>query len=159
MVYKKKHYGLNTLSKFLPEEAKNILKKRGFFEIELLKSWKEIIGVEYYQLAKPNKIKKSQLSLKEIATLEIKADPTIAFAIEHSKIKIISKINGFFGYNAISKITIIQERFDLKDTHSSNNNNKLDDKLKIDSKKFESLSSHPKLQQSFQKIALKVNKS
>ena len=159
MAYKKRHYGLNPLSKFLPEEAKNILKKRGFFEIELLKSWKEIIGIEYYQLTKPNKIKKSQLSLKEIATLEIKADPTIAFAIEHSKTKVISKINGFFGYNAISKITIIQERLDSKDIHTSNNNNMLDDELKIDSKKFGSLSSHPKLQQSFQKIARKVSKS
>ena len=58
MAYKKKYYGLNTLSNFLPDEAKKILKKRGFFEIELLKSWKEIVGENYYNLSKPIKIKK-----------------------------------------------------------------------------------------------------
>ena len=80
------------------------MKKRGFFEIELLKSWREIVGEEYYKLSKPNKIKKSQVSLKDTATLQLKVDPTIAFAIEHDQTKIMSKINGFFGYKAIHKI-------------------------------------------------------
>ena len=63
---------------------------------ETLKSWREIVGEEYYKLSKPNKIKKSQVSLKDTATLQLKVDPTIAFAIEHDQTKIMSKINGFF---------------------------------------------------------------
>ena len=130
MVYKKIHYGLNALSKFLPEEAKKNLKKRGFFELELLKSWREIIGEDYYKLTKPNKIKKSQVSLRDTSTLQLKVDPTIAFAIEHDQTKIISKINGFFGYKAINKLEIIQERIDI-DALRSNNNNKLNEEVNI----------------------------
>ena len=158
MVYKKRHYGLNSLSKFLPEEAKKILKKRGFFEIELLKSWREIVGEDYYKLSKPNKIKKSQVSLKDTATLQLKVDPTIAFAIEHDQTKIMSKINGFFGYKAINKIEIIQERMEI-DSLTLNDNNKLDEEVHIDSNKFKELADHPSLQTSFQKILNKVKKS
>ena len=158
MAYKKKYYGLNTLSNFLPEEAKKILKKRGFFEIELLKSWKEIAGDEYYKLSKPNKIKKSKVSLRDPATLELKADPIIAFAIEHDQTKLISKINSFFGYKAICKIDIIQERMEVNN-NTSNNNNNLDKKVKIDSRKFNQLSKYPNLQNSFEKIAQKIKKS
>ncbi len=158
MVYKKRHYGLNALSKFLPEEAKKNLKKRGFFELELLKSWREIIGEDYYKLTKPNKIKKSQVSLRDTSTLQLKVDPTIAFAIEHDQTKIISKINGFFGYKAINKLEIIQERIDI-DALRSNNNNKLNEEVNIDSNRFDKLSDYPGLQTSFQKILNKVKKS
>jgi len=158
MVYKKRHYGLNSLSKFLPEEAKKNLKKRGFFEIELLKSWRDIVGEEYYKLSKPNKIKKSQVSLRDTATLQLKVDPTIAFAIEHDQTKIINKINGFFGYKAINKIEIIQERIEIN-TFTSNNNNKLGKEVNIDSSKYKELSDHPSLQKSFQKILNRVKKS
>jgi hypothetical protein len=158
MVYKKRHYGLNVLSKFLPEEAKKNLKKRGFFELELLKSWREIIGEDYYKLTKPNKIKKSQVSLRDTSMLQLKVDPTIAFAIEHDQTKIISKINGFFGYKAIHKLEIIQERIDI-DVLRSNNNNKLNEEVNIDSNRFDKLSDYPGLQTSFQKILNKIKKS
>ena len=158
MAYKKKYYGLNTLSNFLPNEAKKILKKRGFFEIELLKSWKDIVGENYYNLSKPIKIKKSQVSLRDPATLELKADPTIAFAIQHDQTKLISKINSFFGYKAINRIEIIQQKMANK-VSAPNNNNELDDEANINSLDLELLSKYPNLQKNFSKIARKIKKS
>ena len=46
----KKHFGIRNVSNFLPEEVKKLLKKRGFFELELLKNWEEIIGPKYSKL-------------------------------------------------------------------------------------------------------------
>ena len=43
MAYKKKYFGAQTLSNFLPDEVKKILKKRGFAELELLKNWENIV--------------------------------------------------------------------------------------------------------------------
>ena len=39
----KKYSGLRSVSNFFPKEVKNLLRKRGFFELELLKNWIEIV--------------------------------------------------------------------------------------------------------------------
>ena len=70
----------------------------------------------------------------------------------------MSKINGFFGYKAINKIEIIQERMEI-DSLTLNDNNKLDEEVHIDSNRFKELADHPSLQTSFQKILNKVKKS
>ena len=46
----KKHYGLKNISNFFPNEVKKLLRKRGFFELELLKNWDQIIGTKYSKL-------------------------------------------------------------------------------------------------------------
>ena len=70
----------------------------------------------------------------------------------------MSKINGFFGYKAINKIEIIQERMEI-DSLTLNDNNKLYEEVHIDSNRFKELADHPSLQTSFQKILNKVKKS
>ena len=112
MAYKKKYSGAQTLSNFLPDEVKKILKKRGFAELELLKNWGNIVPKKYISLIYPIKIKAN--SQKEGARLVLKVDPSIAFAVEHEKEKIIQKINSFFGYQAILKLELIQEKIQNK---------------------------------------------
>ena len=58
----------------------------------------------------------------------------------------------------INKLEIIQERIDI-DALRSNNNNKLNEEVNIDSNRFDKLSDYPGLQTSFQKILNKVKKS
>ena len=77
MAYKKKYSGAQTLSNFLPDEVKKILKKRGFAELELLKNWENIVPKKYISLIYPIKIKAN--SQKEGARLVLKVDPSIAF--------------------------------------------------------------------------------
>ena len=57
MAYKKKYFGAQTLSNFLPDEVKKILKKRGFAELELLKNWENIVPKKYISSVSPIKIK------------------------------------------------------------------------------------------------------
>ena len=157
MAYKKKYSGAQTLSNFLPDEVKKILKKRGFAELELLKNWGNIVPKKYISLIYPIKIKAN--SQKEGARLVLKVDPSIAFAVEHEKEKIIQKINSFFGYQAIVKLELIQEKIQLQDGKLSNNNRLLKDKTNESNRYSKELIEYPELKKNFEKIASKIEKN
>ena len=157
MAYKKKYSGAQTLSNFLPDEVKKILKKRGFAELELLKNWGNIVPKKYISLIYPIKIKAN--SQKEGARLVLKVDPSIAFAVEHEKEKIIQKINSFFGYQAIVKLELIQEKIQHQDGKLSNNNRLLKDKTNVSNRYSKELIEYPELKKNFQKIASKIEQN
>ena len=113
MINKFKKKGPQVISNLLPDIAKKTLKRRGFFEIELLKNWENLIDKKYQNLLAPIKIKRSSNQLKSNShILCLLADPSIAFAIQHDSEKIIKKVNLFFGYKAIDKLEIIQKKID-----------------------------------------------
>ena len=109
----KKLSGPQILSNLLPNDAKKLLKNRGFFELELLSNWEKIVGTSFNKLSYPTKIKTSNSSPKGKGKLVVKVDRSISFAFEHEHKKIIHKINLFFGYNAVAKIEIIQINLNL----------------------------------------------
>ena len=157
MTYKKKYFGAQTLSNFLPDEVKKILKKRGFAELELLKNWENIVPKKFISLISPLKIKPD--SQNEGGHLVLKVDPSIAFAVEHEKEKIIKKINAFFGYQAIVKLELIQGKIDNKDIKLSNNNKSLKDETNVSNRYSKELIEYPELKKNFEKIASKIQKN
>jgi len=157
MAYKKKYFGAQTLSNFLPDEVKKILKKRGFAELELLKNWENIVPKKYISLVSPIKIKPN--SQEEGGHLVLKVDPSIAFAIEHEKEKIIKKINSFFGYQAIVKLELIQGKIQNHDDKISNNNKSLKDGTNVTNRYSKELIEYPELKKNFEKIASKIQKN
>ena len=157
MAYKKKYFGAQTLSNFLPDEVKKILKKRGFSELELLKNWENIVPKKYISLVSPIKIKPNYQ--KEGGHLVLKVDPSIAFAIEHEKEKIIKKINSFFGYQAIVKLELIQGKIQNHDDKISNNNKSLKDGTNVTNRYSKELIEYPELKKNFEKIASKIQKN
>ena len=148
----KKYNGLRSISNFFPKEVKDLLHKRGFFELELLKNWIEIVDKKYANTSLPIKLKSGKGNNR--ANLVVKVDPSNAFGLEHDKEKIKRKINSYFGYDAIEKITIIQDRF----TVNSIDYNELDKLPKKQSKTFDQLEEYPKLKEAFEKISKKMPK-
>ena len=148
----KKYNGLRSISNFFPKEVKDLLHKRGFFELELLKNWIEIVDKKYVNTSLPIKLKSGKGNNR--ANLVVKVDPSNAFGFEHDKEKIKRKINSYFGYDAIEKITIIQNRF----TMNSIDYNELDKLPKKQSKTFNQLEEYPKLKEAFEKISKKMPK-
>ena len=157
MAYKKKYFGAQTLSNFLPDEVKKILKKRGFAELELLKNWENIVPKKFISLISPLKIKPD--SQNEGGHLVLKVDPSIAFAVEHEKEKIIKKINAFFGYQAIVKLELIQGKIDNQNNELSNNNKSLKDETNVSNRYSKELIEYPELKKNFEKIASKIQKN
>ena len=152
----KKYNGLRSVSILFPKEVKNLLRKRGFFELELLKNWINIVDKKYINTSLPIKLKSGKSN--NGANLFVKVDPSNAFGFEHDKDRIKRKINSYFGYNAVEKITIIQDRFAANNI-DSNNNNKLDKLPKKQSKSFNQLENHPRLKEAFEKISKKISKT
>jgi hypothetical protein len=87
----------------------------------------------------------------------VKVDPSVAFGFEHDSVKIKQKINAYFGYTAINKITIIQDRFKINKI-DYNNNNELDKLSKKPNKKYSQLDDYPKLKEAFETISKKISK-
>ena len=82
----KKYNGLRSVSNFFPKEVKNLLRKRGFFELELLKNWINIVDKKYIKTSLPIKLKSGTSS--NGAYLVVIVDPSNAFGFEHDKDKI-----------------------------------------------------------------------
>ena len=152
----KKYNGLRSVSNFFPKEVKKLLRKRGFFELELIKNWNNIVDKKYINTSLPIKLKLGKSS--NSTSLVVKVDPSNAFGFEHDKDRIKRKINSFFGYNAVEKILIMQYRFD-KNNIEVNNNNKLNKLPKKQSKRFNQLEDHPRLKEAFEKISKKISKT
>tara|TARA_B100000029_G_scaffold384057_1_gene379544 strand:+ start:184 stop:657 length:474 start_codon:yes stop_codon:yes gene_type:complete len=157
MAYKKKYSGAQTLSNFLPDEVKKLLKKRGFTELELLKNWENMVPRNFISLTSPIKIKAN--SQKEGGHLVIKVDPSIAFAVEHEKEKIMKKINSFFGYQAIVKLELIQGKIQDQEIKLSNDNKSLKGVSNISNRDLKELVEYPELKKNFEKIVSKIQKN
>lgn len=79
--------------------------RNGFYEVRIFSCWKNIMGSEYYSQVKPVKLKNKTLQV-------IVQNSAVATDIAFKSPIIIEKINQFFGYRAVEKITTIQKRFD-----------------------------------------------
>ena len=101
----------NTLPKIID---KNI-KKKNFIEISLIKKWREIIGDNIAKFCWPIKIIFSDIKNSN-GIIFLKTKRGRSMEIEFKNEEIIEKLNQYFGYKAINKISIVQD-FDIKDTY------------------------------------------
>lgn len=101
--------GLLSLSGTLLPLAQKLLGNKGFIEVDILTQWEKIVGTELARYSFPQKIEFGREKNNGILHLCV---PSGAFALElqHKSKLIIDKINTYFGYNAVSKIKIIQNQ-------------------------------------------------
>lgn len=99
---------LQALSRTILPFAKSILGKKGFVEIDLIANWESVVGEELagYSLPKRIDFKRGE---KTNGILYVMV-PGGAFALElqHRENVILSKVNTYFGYRAVSQLKIIQ---------------------------------------------------
>ena len=100
--------GLMPVSSDILSLASKLLGKSGMVEMKILTNWTNIVGEQLAKYTLPQKIDFKK-NTRDNGTLYLLTQSG-AFAIEigHQTPVILEKINIFFGYNAISKIKIIQ---------------------------------------------------
>lgn len=76
--------------------------KNGFHEVRIFSCWKNIMGSELYSQVKPVKLKNKTLQV-------MVPNSVMAADIAFKSPIIIEKINQFFGYKAVIKITTVQK--------------------------------------------------
>ncbi len=84
-----------------------------FVSPALLAAWPEIVGERLAGLCMPVQMKaqpKSRSRHKKTgddgAVLEVRADPSIQIDLDYGQALILERINGFFGYQAVSKLRV-----------------------------------------------------
>lgn len=95
----------NNLEKII----KPIAMKNGFNEVRIFSCWKNIIGSELHSQVKPIKLKNKVLHV-------MAQNSSIATEVAFKSPIFIEKINQFFGYRAIEKITTLQKSFSNDDS-------------------------------------------
>ena len=128
---------LDKLKKYIENDISNYNTKRNFVEIALIKKWKEIIGQDIAKYCWPIKIVYSDIKNSN-GIIFLKTKRGRSMEIEFKNDEIIEKLNQYFGYKAINKISVVQD-FDVKDSYkkskiikkkNTNNHSKVINKIK-----------------------------
>src|SRR5512135_3023423 len=99
--------GPRSLAALLQPIARQALGKQGAALGALFADWPAIVGEEVARRALPE-----WLSLpgprQEQGVLTLRVDPADALELQHDAPRLIERINAYYGYRAISRITLIQ---------------------------------------------------
>jgi len=107
--YKRRSFeGLAPLIKEVREITKPILGMRGFAEVDILSHWTDIIGEDLARGIRPEKLV-FEKNKRTDGTLYVKsAGGAFAMLFEFQKGQVVERINGFFGYPAVTQVKIRQ---------------------------------------------------
>jgi len=91
----------------VPDITKAALGSRGYAEAGLFTHWAEIAGAELAASTLPIKLSFPR-GKRDDGTLTIRCGGAAAVALQHDTPRVIERINGHFGYNAVARIRIEQ---------------------------------------------------
>ena len=102
--------GLRPFSSSIPKTLKKYLRKGGYNYSNIIDNWTKMVSKNISDACYPIKIKMAK-DMKE-GTLVLNVTHGKEMEVEYEKNKIIDKINSFFGYNCIKKISlkIVEEK-------------------------------------------------
>jgi hypothetical protein len=91
----------------LPRIAKPVLGRRGLGEAQLIEQWPAIIGAELARHCWPIKLTFARGERRD-GTLRLRVASALALEIQHREPVLLERINGYFGYRAVIRLTLIQ---------------------------------------------------
>ena len=123
--------GLRPFSSSIPKTLKKYLKKGGYNYSNIIDNWTKMVGKKISDACYPIKVKMGK-EMKE-GNLVLSVIHGKEMEIEYEKKEIIDKINSFFGYNCISKVTlkIVENKINLNKNffHKIKNLSKIEEKM------------------------------
>jgi hypothetical protein len=102
------------LSDFMAATLNDALKTQGFASAEIISRWADIAGAEIAAYSEPMKInwpraqKTPTDAPPEPATLVLRVEGPMALEIQHQSAVILERVNRFFGWQAIGRLTLKQ---------------------------------------------------
>jgi len=128
----------------LPKIIDKKIKEKIFVEVSLIKQWNNVVGNDIAKFCWPIKVIFSNIKNSN-GIIFLKTKRGKSMEIEFKSEEIIEKLNQYFGYKAIGKISVVQD-FNIKDTYKKNkiikkrrnkiNQSKVINKVKEDSVKI-----------------------
>ncbi|HEY5210972.1 MAG TPA: DUF721 domain-containing protein [Stellaceae bacterium] len=98
---------MQTVGALLPRIAGKSLGKQGLGEAQLVQNWAAIVGPRLAQGTSPERLSFTH-GARQDGTLKISVSAGLAPEIQHSEPILLERINGFFGYRAVARLTLRQ---------------------------------------------------
>lgn len=107
---------------YVPKLAAKAFEKYGFHSAEIMTSWRTIAGDELASATAPERLKWPRQAVSGTedgrsaggATLVLRVEAAKALEIEYRSGEIIDRINRYFGYRAVAKLTVVQAQLTPK---------------------------------------------
>jgi hypothetical protein len=108
-----KRFTLPPVGARVAQLTRDIFRHRGFTQSHILARWPEIVGADLAEFCAPEQMNFPRRAgegrgPQTGATLIIRVDGPIALEIRHLEPQIIERINGFYGYQAVARLKLIQ---------------------------------------------------
>ena len=98
---------LRALAAEVPRLAAPVLGTRGLGEAQLIAQWSAIVGADLAEKLSPDRLSFPRGERRD-GTLRLRVAPGWALEVQHREPQLVERINAFFGYRAIAKLTLIQ---------------------------------------------------
>ena len=99
--------GLRSLAAMLPKITRPAFGKRGFVEAGVLTDWPVIVGPVLAAETRPMKLSFPR-NARSNGTLQIRVTSAFATELQHLAPLVIERINRYFGYGAVARLTLSQ---------------------------------------------------
>jgi hypothetical protein len=99
------------LAAFVSQSFADAFKRRGFAATEIVTRWEDVVGADIAAHCEPMKIdwpRQRERDPAASATLVLRVEGPAAIEIQHQAAIIIARINQFFGWPAIGRVTLRQ---------------------------------------------------
>ena len=131
--------GLRPFSTSIPKSLKKYLRKSGYNYSNIVDNWTKMVSKNIYNACYPNTLKINKNTKN--STLVLNVIHGKEMEIEYEKNNIIDKINSFFGYDCVGRISlkIIDDKVNVEDKTLPKIKNliKIEEKMKkINNKKL-----------------------
>lgn len=103
-----------SVSEMLPDIGRAAYRKFGFVQSSVVSRWAEIVGERYANVSTPESIRFPQ-GTRADGVLVLSVAGSYAPMMQHVAPEIIERVNRFFGYGAVAKLTIRQGAAPVKD--------------------------------------------
>jgi hypothetical protein len=98
--------GLRRMPDLLTHLLDPAARRRGLAEAKLLTEWPTIVGPGLAGRCQPVRLDRSTSRQGGVLVLHVAG--SAALELQHSELQILERINGFFGYPAVSRLRLIQ---------------------------------------------------
>jgi hypothetical protein len=103
----KRSFRARGLADLMSDLTRGPFRKRGFAQREIVTRWPEIVGPLLGRHSLPERVRFAR-DENEDATLVVRAASGFATELQHLEPTVIARINGYFGFRAIGRLSIIQ---------------------------------------------------
>ncbi len=105
---RKRRSGLRALASDLPAVTKRAFARRGLSGAELARQWPAIVGADLARHCRPRRLRFRRPGETREGDLTLRVTPAWALEIQHLETLLLERVNGFFGYRAVERLTLQQ---------------------------------------------------